>query len=85
MTVHLSIYSILNKYRKYIPLLIDTAIALLSYIIPFAITGMNSNKIELITNTILFYTAIYIGTFIVLKVYSNMWRYTGIIDLYHCI
>ena len=85
MTVYLSIYSILNKYRKYIPLLIDTAIALLSYIIPFAITGMNSSKIELITNTILFYTAIYIGTFIVLKVYSNMWRYTGIIDLYHCI
>ena len=85
LTVYLWLYSILNKYRRYIPLLIDTGIALLSYILPFAITGMQPIKIELIRNTILLYTIIYVGAFIVLKVYSNMWRYTGIIDLYHCI
>lgn len=85
MTIYLKTYSFLNKYRRYIPILIDTCIALFSYVLPFAITGLEPIKVEIILNTILLYTAIYIGTFIVLKVYSDMWRYTGIVDLYHCI
>lgn len=85
MTIYLSAYSLLNKYRRYIPLLIDTCIAMLSYVTPYAISGINPIKIEIIRNTILIYTIIYIGTFIALKTYRNMWRYTGIVDLYHCI
>lgn len=85
MTIYLWTYSFLNKYRRYIPVLIDTCIAIFSYIMPFAITGIEPIKIEIILNTILIYTLIYIGTFIILKVYENMWRYTGIVDLYHCI
>lgn len=85
MTIYLRTYSILNKYRRYIPLLIDTCIAMLSYVTPYAISGITPIKIEIIKNTILIYTAIYVGTFIGLKTYRNMWRYTGIVDLYHCI
>lgn len=85
MTIYLSAYSLLNKYRRYIPLLIDTCIAMLSYVTPYAISGIEPIKIEIIRNTILIYTTIYIGTFIALKTYRNMWRYTGIVDLYHCI
>jgi FlaA1/EpsC-like NDP-sugar epimerase len=84
MTIYLSTYSFLNKYRRYIPVLIDACIAILSYVTPYAISGIEPVKIEIIRNTILIYTTIYIVTFIALKVYTNMWRYTGIVDLYHC-
>lgn len=84
MTIYLRTYSILNRYRRYIPLLIDACIAMLSYITPYAISGIEPIKIQIIQNTILIYTIIYIGTFIALRVYRNMWRYTGIVDLYHC-
>jgi len=79
------LYSILNRYRKYIPMLIDTCIAILSYLVPFAISGIQPIKIEIFNNTFLIYTFIYIATFIVLKVYKNMWRYSGIEDLYLCL
>jgi len=79
------LYSILNRYRKYIPMLIDTCIAMLSYLVPFAISGIQPIKIEIFNNTFLIYTIIYIATFIVLKVYKNMWRYSGIEDLCLCL
>ena len=79
------LYSILNRYRKYIPMLIDMCIAILSYLVPFAISGMQPIKIETFNNTFLIYTFIYIGTFIVLRVYKNMWRYSGIEDIYLCL
>lgn len=85
MTIYLKAYSFLNRYRKYIPVLIDACIAMLSYATPYAITGIVPIKVEIILNTILIYTIIYVGTFVALKVYKNMWRYTGIVDLYYCI
>ncbi len=84
MTIYYRTYSILNKYRRYIPLLIDAFIATISYIIPYAITGIEPVKAEIIRDTILIYLTIYISTFMILKVYANMWRYTGVVDLYHC-
>ena len=85
MTTYLKIYSILNKYRRYIPPLIDTFIAMLSYMLPYAITGLNPVKIEIILKTIHIYILIYVGTFFALRIYKNMWRYTGIEELYHCL
>ena len=79
------LYSILNKYRKYIPILIDTCIAVLSYLVPFLLSGINPIKLVVFKNTFLIYTIIYIGTFIINKTYKNMWRYTGIEDLCHCL
>jgi len=84
MTTYYRVYSILNKYRRYIPLLIDAYIAIVSYIIPYAITGIEPVKAEIIHDTILIYLMIYILTFVILRVYTNMWRYTGVVDLYHC-
>lgn len=84
MTIYYRTYSILNKYRRYIPLLIDACIAMISYVTPYAITGIEPVKAEIIRDTILIYLTIYISTFIILKVYANMWRYTGVVDLYHC-
>lgn len=85
MTIYLKAYSFLNRYRRYIPILIDACIAMLSYVTPYAITGIVPIKVEIILNTILIYTIIYVGTFVVLKAYKNMWRYTGIVDLCYCI
>lgn len=79
------LYSVLNRYRKYIPILIDTCIAILSYLMPFMISGIHHLKLEIFSNTFLIYTLIYIGTFIVMKVYKNMWRYSGIKELYLCL
>lgn len=78
-------YSVLNKHRKYIPILIDICIALVAYFTPFALTGLKSVKIEVFNNTFLIYTVIYIGTFLSMKVYKNMWRYSGIEDLFRCL
>lgn len=79
------LFSILNRYRKYISLLIDLSIAILSYFTPYAITGLKSIKLEIFNNTFILYAFIYIGTFIVMKVYKNMWRYSGIEDIFRCL
>lgn len=84
MAIYYRTYSILNKYRRYIPLLIDACIAMISYVTPYAMTGIEPVKAEIIRDTILIYLTIYISTFMILKVYANMWRYTGVVDLYHC-
>ncbi|MGB4438856.1 MAG: nucleoside-diphosphate sugar epimerase/dehydratase, partial [Sedimentibacter sp.] len=85
MTIYLKTYNFLHKYRRHIPLVIDFCIAMVSYITSFAISGLNQIKIDIIKNTVLIYTVIYVGTFIILKVYKNMWRYTGVIDLCFCL
>ncbi len=76
------LYEILNKHRKYIPILIDTCIAVFSYIVPFALSGLHPTKVAIIKDTILLYLGIYIEIFIIMRAYKNMWRYTGIEDLY---
>ena len=85
MNVYLKSYAIINKYRKYIPALIDVFIAIVSYILPYAVTGMHPVKITVIKNSIIIYVAIYYFTFYFLKVYKYMWRYSGIEDIFRCL
>ena len=80
-----SVYKLLNKYRKYILILIDTFIAVISYLSPHIISGVHPDKIKWFTNTWYIYAAIYIGTFVSMGVYKNIWRYAGIQDIYKCL
>lgn len=80
-----SVYKLLNKYRKYILILIDTFIAVVSYLSPHIISGIHPVKINWFIDTWYIYTAIYIGTFVVMGVYKNIWRYAGIQDIYKCL
>lgn len=76
---------LLNKYRKYIPPVIDVFIAQVSYVLPYFLTGIEPVKVEIIHNTVFIYALIYLITFYMLSVYKNMWRYTGIFELYTCL
>lgn len=79
------VYKLLNKYRKYILILIDTVIAVISYLSPHIISGIHPEKIKWFANTWFIYTVIYIGTFVTMGVYKNIWRYAGIQDIYKCL
>jgi FlaA1/EpsC-like NDP-sugar epimerase len=46
---------------------------------------VHPTKIEWFMDTWYLYTIIYIGTFIVMGVYKNIWRYAGIQDIYKCL
>lgn len=85
MSIYNKIFKLLNKYRKYILMLIDTFIAVVSYLSPHIISGVHPTKIDWFLNTWYIYTLIYIGTFIVMGVYKNIWRYAGIQDIYKCL
>ncbi|HCX63328.1 MAG TPA: hypothetical protein DHU59_12950 [Clostridiales bacterium] len=80
-----NIYNLLNKYRKYILILIDTIIVLVSFLSPHIISGVHPTKIDWFENTWYIYTTIYIVTFIVMGVYKNIWRYAGIQDIFKCL
>lgn len=80
-----SIFKLLNKYRKYILILIDTFIIIISFLSPHIVSGVHPDKIVWFENTWYIYTVIYIGTFIVMGVYKNIWRYAGIQDIYKCL
>ncbi|WP_326907811.1 polysaccharide biosynthesis protein [Sedimentibacter sp. MB31-C6] len=83
--IYKGLYNILNKYRKLILVLIDTCIAIFSYLMPYVVSGIHPVKIEFFKEQFLIFTVIYIGTFLVMGVYKNMWRYAGIEDIYHCL
>ena len=76
------LYTFLNRYRKYIPVVIDICIAVFSYFMPFTIGGIWPSEIALLEKSIWLYVMIYMLTFVLVKSYKNMWRYTGIVDLY---
>lgn len=78
-------YNLLNKYRKYVLILIDTFIAVISYLSPHIISGIHPTKFGWFENTWYIYTTIYIVTFILMGVYKNMWRYAGIEDVFKCL
>ncbi len=80
-----SIYKLLNKYRKYILLLIDTFMILISFLSPHIISGVHPNKIVWFENTWYIYIIIYIVTFNMMGVYKNIWRYAGIQDIFKCL
>jgi len=79
------LYKFLNRYRKYLLVLIDTFIAIISYLSPYIISGIHPAKIEWFMNSWYIYIVIYIGTFIIMGVYRNMWRYAGIEDIFKCL
>lgn len=85
-----NLYSYLNKNRKYILIIIDTCIAIFSYLLPFVMSGMYSEeaitvKLGFFINHFWVYTIIFIATFIVMGVYNSMWRYAGIEDMFLCL
>ena len=79
------IYNILNKYRKFILMFIDTCIAIIGYLSPHIISGIHPQKFEWFENTWYIYTIIYMGTFTLMGVYRNIWRYAGIEDIFKCL
>lgn len=79
------VYKLLNKYRKYVLILIDTFIVIISYLSPHVISGVHPTKIDWFENTWYIYTIIYMATFFVMGVYKNIWRYAGIQDIYKCL
>lgn len=83
--IYNSVYKLLNKYRKYILILIDAFIAVISYLSPHIISGIHPIKIEWFLDTWYIYTITYICTFILMGVYKNIWRYAGIEDIYKCL
>ena len=83
--VYKDLYNILNKYRKLILVIIDTFIAILSYLMPFVVSGIHPVKIGFFKEQFLVFTVIYIGTFMAMGVYKNMWRYAGIEDIFNCL
>ncbi len=79
------LYSFLCKHRKYAPKIIDVSISIISYFIPFTISGLEYIKIEIFFHTVILYTFIIILTFYIMKVYKNMWRFSGIEDIFRCL
>lgn len=78
-------YSFLCKHRKYAPKIIDVCSSVISYFIPFAISGLEYIKLEIFLNTVLIYATVFILTFFIMKVYKNMWRFSGIEDIFRCL
>lgn len=83
--IYNSIYILLNKYRKYILVAIDTSIAILSYLMPFVISGIHPMKIEWFFEQFPIFAIVYIVSFALMGVYKNMWRYAGIEDIFQCL
>lgn len=81
MKILLKILSYLNKYRRHIPPVIDGFIAVFSFLLSYAITGMDN--FDLLTAT--FYVFIYLATLAGLKVYNNLWRFSSIVEFVHCL
>ncbi len=84
-TAYKGVYNFLNKYRKFMLMFIDTCIAIIAYLSPHIISGIHPLKFEWFEDTWYIYTIIYIGTFIIMGVYRNIWRYAGIEDIYKCL
>lgn len=83
--VYKSIYIFLNKYRKFILIFIDTCIAIIGYLSPHIMSGVHPLKFEWFENTWYIYALIYMGAFILMGVYRNIWRYAGIEDIFKCL
>ncbi len=80
-----SVFKLLNKYRKFILMFIDTCIAVISYLSPHIISGIHPLKLEWFENTWYIYTIIFVSTFILMGVYRNIWRYAGVDDIFKCL
>ena len=85
LSIYNKIYSVLNKYRTLVLMLIDAIIAMMSYIIYFFTVGQYNIEISAFINKLIFYTVIYVGTFKANGMYKNLWRYAGFKDLLQCL
>ncbi len=85
LSIHNKIYGVLNKHITLILVLIDTSIAVVSYIIPFFAFGQYSLEAWIFVQKLILYIAIYIGTFKANGMYKNLWRYAGVQDLLQCL
>lgn len=83
--IYKELYNLLNRYRKFILILIDTLIAIISYFMPYVVSGIHPVKIEFFKEQFWLFTIIYIGTFITMGVYKNIWRYAGVEDIFQCL
>jgi FlaA1/EpsC-like NDP-sugar epimerase len=52
---------------------------------PYVVSGIHPIKIGFFKDQFWVFTVIYIGTFIIMGVYKNMWRYAGIEDIFRCL
>ncbi len=80
-----SVFNFLNKHRKFVLMFIDTCIAIISYLSPHIMSGIHPLKFEWFENTWYIYVIIYIGTFVIMGVYRNIWRYAGVEDIFKCL
>lgn len=68
------------------PFIIDACISVLSLATPFLVISIDSfNRSENFLSMVFIYTIIYTGTFFIMKVYKNMWRYSGVEEILRCI
>jgi FlaA1/EpsC-like NDP-sugar epimerase len=74
-----------RKSRKYILMFIDSFIAAASYFLSMAISGIDPLSMGVFINNVIIYTAIYVTTFVLLKVYRNMLRFSDIVDNGRCL
>lgn len=81
----LKVYYFLCKHRKYAPKIIDVSISIISYFMPFAISGLEHIKLEVFLNTVILYSFIFILIFYIMNVYKNIWRFSGIVDIFRCL
>lgn len=87
--IYHSFCSFLNKNRKLILILIDSCIAIITYLSPFVMSGMYSkdaflSKMGYFKNHFWIYTLIFIITFYIMGVYKSIWRYAGAKELMRC-
>ena len=83
--IYKDLYKILNNYRRTILVIIDTTIAVMSYLMPFVVSGIHPVKLGFFRDQFLVFTVIYIGTFMSMGVYKNIWRYAGVEDIFQCL
>lgn len=79
------IYLLLNKYRRYIPIGIDTCIAMATYLLVSIIFSTEKGQLINFIQPFFLYVIMYIGVLFIVGIYKNMWRYTELFDLYRCV
>ncbi len=79
------IYCIINKYRSVTLMIIDTLIAMVSYLVPYMALGYYCVEMQYFKEQFIIFIVIYILTFIFMGVYKYMWRYAGVKELFLCL
>lgn len=80
----------INKHRTLVLVLIDAAIAIITYLSAFVLSGFYSreaiiSKLGFFAEHFWIYTLIYVATFVISGQYKNMWRYAGVENIFSCL